>query len=332
MISRTALKSRLPLIISLIFGLFFFIHPDKAFAADLTITCNSDSCVSSTENLFNHTNISPGFSIVKTIQVENLNTDSSCDLQLYVERAGKKNNPDLAEKLSVVITRGGETLFGNKGANTKSIADMFDQNIINWGSVQANTSAEYIWETNFNTDSGNEYQQSSASFNFSLNFVCNTPIENGSNVDGVETTNRGTGLIAHVLGNISQSEGNGQTDENTDNIASEQENSRSDKSTDSTGSILGTECSESFPWWIIILLQIASEIAAITAVVLRKTIRKLWLIPVISAIIFQIAHYLLGCDCTNDYWCPKYIFINLALTAVTLLVWYYLNKKNQQFP
>lgn len=157
--------------------------------------------------------------------------------------------------------------------------------------------------------------------------------------DNEVDNNRVNGPISQVLGRFFQSITGKKIIDNTvitgdpeveeweeeeEAITSDQESDSFNNKTDTTGSILGAECADNFPWWFIVVFQVVLGLATIIVLKLFNRVRKFWFVPLIFGIIFQIAHSILGCACTRNYWCPKYIFINLALTIITLSICYHL--------
>jgi len=68
----------------LIFLVLLLSNPSSALASDLTVTCNGTNCTNSGNSLFNQTNIYPGYSVTKTIEIDNLANLDSCNLNLSV--------------------------------------------------------------------------------------------------------------------------------------------------------------------------------------------------------------------------------------------------------
>jgi len=68
----------------IVFFLIVLATPSKAIASDLTVTCNGTSCTNDGNSLFNQTNIYPGYSVTKTIKIDNLANLDSCNLNLLV--------------------------------------------------------------------------------------------------------------------------------------------------------------------------------------------------------------------------------------------------------
>ncbi len=312
------------LIFGLIFGAFSLIFPIRIFAADLNISCNQNDCIAdSQDSLFNHTNISPGFSIIKSIRVDNLNTDTPCELELQAKRKGEITTPDLAGKLFIAITKDEISVFGSDTSRT--MADFLNKSII-LGEIPANSSSEYIWRIDFNTESGNSYQQLSVSFDFDLTFTCNTTDGDLGSSLGATTSRSSRNFLSRVLGNVLRP----QEEKLEENNYSETK-SESPAAVDEVvegGSILGEKCENTLPWWIIPLLQLIIELVTIAFLWLKNSLTRPWFVPIMTGILFQTIYYILGCTCTNDHWCTKYLYINLGLTIITLVGVHFIKHKN----
>ncbi len=78
-----------------------------------------------------------------------------------------------------------------------------------------------------------------------------------------------------------------------------------------------------YPWWIPLVVQ--AVIALVLIYIARKkkwSVKAFGGISFIVAIISQVVHELLGCNCATGYWCPKYIFINLIILGLAVLTHY----------
>lgn len=289
------------LLVGLVFTLTYFNYPAKAVAPDLTVTCNNVSCTANGSSLFNYANITPGFSVTRSVLIDNSANSDSCNLYIYTTRDGVEAKPDLAEKMLIVIKTDTVVYFGDEsGLNPKRFTDLIGQNIY-LGLINASDSVQYSWSAEFEANSGNNYQSSSVAFGFSLSFTCGTPpigippillaVVNPL-VLGVGTDN----INQDVMGLVS-----------TDNNIVED------------GNVMGLLCETANNWWIILIIQAILSIIVLTVKHFKPLIKRLWLLIILFAIVSQLAHNYFGCPCITDDWCSRYIILNIAVALFSLL-------------
>ncbi|HEX6977600.1 MAG TPA: fibronectin type III domain-containing protein [Patescibacteria group bacterium] len=75
-----------------------------------------------------------------------------------------------------------------------------------------------------------------------------------------------------------------------------------------------------YPWWIPLVIQLAASILYIWK---RWKDKNWWLILAIGAIISQIIHQILGCNCATGEWCPRYWLLNLIIVFFSVLYYIY---------
>lgn len=314
----------------LIFSILILSNPSSTWASDLTVTCNGASCTNSGNSLFNQTNIYPGYSVTKTIKIDNLANLDSCNLNLSVTRIGSKQTPDLAEKIVTLIKEGSNVFYGDESnISPKRLSNLLTTTIP-LGVVGANSTKEYSWKTDFESDSGNIYQNTSVKLDFSINFTCGTlpnPITPAGNVNGVSTrrSSSSTSSSSSVLGSV--------TDGTIALSSSSSESSGSTTSTESKdeGKVLGASCEKvTNYWWIPLLLQILLSVIVLILKYSRINMKWIWGIFIILAILSQIIHMIFGCDCISSYWCPNYLFLNLLLVLLGIFNYFVLIKLKQK--
>jgi hypothetical protein len=291
-------------------------------ATDMTVTCDNIQCVKSGSGLFNQTNIAPGYSVIKSVLIDNTNNSDSCNLHLQATRQGGIQNPDLAGKIISLIKSNGIVYFGDdSGNNPKSFADLFGQDVF-LGTVNSNSSRIYSWRADFLASSGNDYQAKSVNFSFNLNFVCGTAPTVTPSVTPTATTTiiTTTPLLFNILGlttdNISLTPTG--TPAITPSLLGNTDNTNN-------GAVLGLACDNpGYNWWVVLLIQ-----AVLTALVLafkgfKPAFKKIWLLPVLLAILSQLVHNYYGCGCSTGIWCGYYWFLNLILVAISSFGYYLL--------
>jgi hypothetical protein len=307
-------KSKLLLII--IFSVLLFLSiPSKAFAADLTITCNGSSCRSNGGSLFNETNIAPGYSVTKTVLIDNSTNSDDCNLYLQATRVGSKPEIDLVDKIDTTIYTGSQIYFG-----PQPLAELLGQNLF-LGVVSNGSSKEYSWGSSFNTDSGNEYQDSGVIFNFNINFTCGTaptltptsviPTPTPTSAFTLNNDAGGLSVLGVATENVNPSL-NGVTPSVT----------ITDGNTN-IGNVLGTQCEASNNWWIVLVVQVILSVIALIIKGFKPSLSSFWLLLILLGILSQVAHNYWGCGCVTDYWCTNYLSLNL-FGVLTGIFCYYL--------
>jgi hypothetical protein len=310
----------------LLFSLFslglFLIFPTGIKASDQTITCNSAGCSGLSAPLFNETNIAPGNSITRTLHVINSDNPDSCNFTMSAttpQVIGRPGSDDFTSRLFTVIKDGGSDVYGvrdgaDKATNTKTLANLSGDTPIYLGSIDARRSRDYNWTVYFEKDSGNVYQEATAKFDLSLTFACgNAPAETSTPSPASNTSASGASSnaptptpIPGILGAFTK-------------IFQPEPTTESSPSPFLAPQILGTECIKNkFPWWIFLVLQLLSSILIIR----RARINKWKFIKTIIflaavAILSQVAHELIGCNCITSFWCPKYLWINIAILLLS---------------
>lgn len=306
--------NKFTVVTGVLFAVLLLLFPSKAHAADLTITCDAENCSSSGGSLFNYKKIAPGFSVTKSVQVDNSDNPDSCSLHLQAVRNGVKQDHDLGDKILLTIERGG-TKFED------TMSDLFGQNVF-LGTINAGSKAEYTWTANFMRDSGNNYQGSFLGFNFDLNFECGTAPEgnegnngnnnNSNNNNGNTSNNRGVGgVLQMVFGDLILGESTEETDDSV------QPDAASD-SRGPNGNVLGVECENTYPWWLILLAQGILSLFTVLFSLLKQMLGKLWLVPIMLGVVSQLVHSYLGCGCSTGHWCERYIILNLIIMLISL--------------
>jgi len=303
------------LTISSLFAALSILMSANVFAADLTVTCNGVSCSNNGGSLFNETPIAPGYSITKTILINNSANIDDCRLHLFVQRQGPASEPDLAGVITTVISSGGTVYFGDQsGENPQTLAQIFGQDVY-LGIVNGSSSKEYNWDATFQTSSGNDYQGKEAAFSFNLNFTCGsiptpTPIHsqpqnntNGGAVQGLSTT--ATPIPTTILPTPTNS------------------------ITDNSGIVLGATCNNTNNWWIVIIIQMILSVVVLIIKWIKSSSSQLWIVLFALGILSQLAHNYWGCGCSINYWCSNYLIPNILITLASCVLYYFIPAGSQ---
>lgn len=314
----------------LVFSILLLSNPTSTWASDLTVTCNGTSCTNSGNSLFNQTNIYPGYTVTKTIKIDNLANIDSCNLNLSLTRIGSKQTPDLAEKIVTLIKEGTNVYYGDESnLNPKRLSDLLTTTIP-LGVVGANSIKEYSWKADFESDSGNIYQNTSVKLDFSINFTCGTlpnPVTPTGSVNGVSTkrSSSSNSSDSSVLGTV--------TDETIvlSSSSSESSGTTSSKESKDEGKVLGESCEKvTNYWWIPLLLQLILSVIVLIFKYSRINMKWIWGILIILAVLSQIIHMIFGCDCISSYWCPNYLLLNILLVILGIFNYFVLLKLKQK--
>lgn len=103
--------------------------------------------------------------------------------------------------------------------------------------------------------------------------------------------------------------------------------------TPETQEVLGetTSCEANYyPWWVILVIQLGASLIYVTFVIRAGRTDLLYVIPLAGmAILSQLIHNFLGCNCATGIWCERYWLLNLGVVGSTSL-FYYLGQDNSQ--
>lgn len=141
-------------------------------AADQSILCNSLGCTSPGTALFSETNVAPGDTVTKTLEVKNQRSETlTIELSAY-KKSG--TDDDFLEKVDVSVDEVGG---GNKYSG--SLGDFLQgSTTVALGSISASSTKEFDITLALE-DVGNEYQGKGANFDISVD-VAGEPDETGS--------------------------------------------------------------------------------------------------------------------------------------------------------
>lgn len=100
-----------------------------------------------------------------------------------------------------------------------------------------------------------------------------------------------------------------------------------------TKEVKGVSClDKNYAWWLPLVIQLIVGIVIFKYFGKKqyKIMNRLMIIILGLTIISQAVHGLLGCNCVTGIWCPRYIYLNLAITVLFFIYWIvsYIKKSN----
>ncbi len=150
---------------------------NKAYAANLDVICDGDSCDEiGSPTLFNETNWYPGSTLTKTIQVTNNGPDEDCYLTVYATNV-TQTPAGFAKQLNTAVKKNDEVIYGEldgtgSATDTKTLQNIFDDNA-DFGMIpQDGDKGNYEWTLTFNKDADNTFSNASTNFSFNIDFRC----------------------------------------------------------------------------------------------------------------------------------------------------------------
>lgn len=125
--------------------------------------------------IFTFQNIAPGFSQSKTVTVHNGDTAARL---IGVKGVNTGGTGSLENAMSLVITENGNPVYGGQ-STPKTLADFFNEsnsiNGITLSTVNPGASTEYVFTITFLPESGNEYQNTTLTFDLTFGLVTDIP-------------------------------------------------------------------------------------------------------------------------------------------------------------
>jgi hypothetical protein len=305
---------------------------------DFTVTCSNSGCSSPVIAIFNESGILPGQSFERTMAVEN---DRSKDIAVKLS-AGKKSQTDdiFLDVLSVSIKNSDDSLI-----SSSSLADFLNGTKLDLGNISVGTRKSLKIAINFDQNAGNPYKAKKAVFDIFFDIsgdditsttnsdVCanlqgiQTSLPDGYHFDGARvnclTWELGgppapSSVSSAVLGITNTIKRLG---ERILGVSVSGEPTVLPKATP-TPEVQGISCqADYYRWWLPLVIEVIIFIFYFFWLNGNKSITRHWLIiPFIVAAISQIIHEILGCNCATGKWCPRYIFINLIILVVFIIV------------
>ncbi|PIR43421.1 hypothetical protein COV24_02675 [candidate division WWE3 bacterium CG10_big_fil_rev_8_21_14_0_10_32_10] len=171
------------LLLLFVLSFTFFLNSPIIKAADITVTCDETSCVTSpsiNEALFKETefpnyDLKPGDTVDRKITIENKRNEV-CYLYLSSANVTNQTPSNFDEKLFTVIKNNISDVFGvsngSEASSTKTLFDLFNNGTpLYLGEVNSGV-LFFTWIVTFDTGAGNEFQEAKLVFDFDLSFEC----------------------------------------------------------------------------------------------------------------------------------------------------------------
>jgi hypothetical protein len=271
-------------------------------AADQTITCNSSGCSGPGTPLFNVANAAPGDSVEKTLEIKN---DRSKDIAVTLSSAKESGGDDmLLDVLTVSIKNSDDSLISQT-----TLANFISGSPVSLGAVSANTTKTVKIDISFNESADNSYQNKTAKFTLFLNatgddleekiVTAGAPFQFGGPPPPPDVKPASLGVIKvarQILGVTTILQ-----EERIEEVLAEETETAS--------------CSgRYYPWWAPLIFQ-----AFFSAFYLRRVKKgkeplvKLALPLLGLALLSQLIHNRLGCNCAVSIWCERYGVFNLGI-------------------
>jgi len=326
---------RLVITISLILFLFFF---SSSAGAKVTKTCG-DLKATFDDPLFSSSTIwYPGLSKTAQITIENTGTEA----HTTVIKAESKSDslPELSKKMFFKVSENSSDLYG--AGDSKTINDFWNAGQVSLSKVDANSSeiVDYLITITFDENAGNAYQDKEISFDLIIDF--DEIEENGEEDDD----NGGDGIVVTVI-----SDGDGDGDDDTADAGAggvvdtgpigptlagpgaggpvffpagevagaegETDETPGEEDKDLEKEVKGEEiyCPWwKYLWWLPLVIQGLLTLAYYWALEKRRDVYWYhFILPIGLAVLSQVIHNILGCECVQSSWCPRYWILNLVV-------------------
>ncbi|MGB6839092.1 MAG: fibronectin type III domain-containing protein [Microgenomates group bacterium] len=96
--------------------------------------------------------------------------------------------------------------------------------------------------------------------------------------------------------------------------------------------ILGEEAcaDEYYAWWLPLVIQAILTFGYLWFIRKREEkAKRWWLIPIVLAMLSQIVHEILSCNCATGEWCSRYWLLNLAILIVLPFAYCFLKRRKK---
>lgn len=149
-------------------------------AADISVTCDSEGPCAldpTPGTLFNDSAYLPGQSIARKISIVNNDIDDSCNL--YIDTVNETDNAGISAKVFTALSDGTSDLYGERdgqgnAGGTRTLRTLYDAGSIFLTDLPASSSKAISWVVTFDPQTTDEYQGTTVSFDFDLQFTCGT--------------------------------------------------------------------------------------------------------------------------------------------------------------
>lgn len=265
----------------------------------------------------------PGLSVTRSFSIHN-HGGKSHTAQIRANNTSETGN--LADVLYVKFSKDGTVIYGD--GDSKTIGNFWNDGTIDLLKHNPGNKFAYNMTINFASSAGNGYQEKEVKFDLIVNFPGidggEVTIEGGEAGGDGETGEGGAAVTTTIAEGATTAEselviaagGFGpaiagaatEAEEKTEKISLPREK----------GEVAGVACPKPFPWWAPLIIQLVVTFGY--SLILGKKERTLWwAAPVVLVIASQIVHEILGCECIDSPWCPRYWMLNLLIFASSSL-------------
>lgn len=300
---------------------FFFFFINLTSAADETIVCDNGGCSANNLPLFNELNALPGDIYSKTIEVQNKR-----DKDVFITLSASKQSVTDEIFLDVIEVK---TYFDSILVSTKSLRDFLDGALVSLGNLNVDQNKIIEISMYFDKNADNRYQGKKAVFDIFVN-ITGDDIETIGDGDSDGGGGGATSVTATtaVLGETSPLVLGAKKffEDLKESVRDILDEGKIDQQ-----EVLGATCDDDYyRWWIPLIIQMFLSLVLIYLSFKDKI--KFWtflLIELLLCLLSQVVHEILGCNCATGIWCPRYIYINLAITIFSLFLYWVIVYKNK---
>ena len=97
--------------------------------------------------------------------------------------------------------------------------------------------------------------------------------------------------------------------------------------------VLGVEActDEYYTWWLPLVIQAILVFGYLWFIRKREEkAKRWWLTPIVLAILSQIVHEILDCNCATSEWCSRYWLLNLVVLIISLFAYYFFRRRKKR--
>lgn len=299
-----------------VFALGIFLNwkilPGKAYAL---ITIDGDLEVVYDSPLFGpEISWYPGVSANRNLTVRNNNGGSSHTT--YIKAINTLENGNLSTVMYFLVREGGTDRYG--AGDSKTMRNFWNDGEVSLSDIGPAKSTTYNINILFGHQAGNEFQEKQAKFDLAVGFkgtnneVVVSGGTTGSTSDGGTTTTTTTTTTTAT----SPTPILGVTLPAVAGITTAPSAEVKGVTLPQNGQVKGAICpNNQLPWWLPLIIQTVL-IFAYYFLIRKRKFAGWWVAPVILAAISQLIHQILGCECFDSFWCPRYWLLNLSILGL----------------
>ena len=127
-----------------------------------------------TSPLFSEASFMPGDTVLRSATTTNLTTEN---IPIAVKAAQVNNADGLGDMMSIVISKGGVTLY------TNTFTNFLSESLIPLGTLESGAVARYDFSVRFTPETGNPYQEKSVSFDILIGISGEGTVDEGCTQD-----------------------------------------------------------------------------------------------------------------------------------------------------